>query len=89
MHEQTVVSIKDLRFATLACAHCHTRITLDLELEFEVPGRPRFLVPRQCPRCSGPLDSAVPSAIEAVQKVYKALVDLRGALTFSGEPFEE
>jgi len=84
MHEQFVVSISDLRFATLFCRHCNTRVSLDLDAEFEPGGRREpFRSPRECPRCANPYDSAVPEAVNSMRKVYKALASLGNAVTFT------
>jgi hypothetical protein len=84
MYQQSVVSIKDLRFATLACPRCNTRVTVDLNAEFEPESRRRpFVAPRACPRCDTPFDSAVPEAVDSLQEVYKALAKLGSAVTFT------
>jgi hypothetical protein len=82
MHDDVIVSVSDLRFVTLACRHCNTRVTLDLEAEFEPPRAP-FRSPRECPRCGNPFDSAVPGAAELMQRVYKAVAGLGGDVTFT------
>jgi hypothetical protein len=85
VRKQLVVSIKDLRFATQACHHCNTRVTVDLAVLIDSPNREPFKVPRVCPRCSGPFDSSVPSAVEAMHRIYQALEKLPDAVTFTGE----
>lgn len=84
MHDQVIVSIQDLRYATLFCRHCNTRVSLDLDAEFKAPRMP-FRALRECPRCANPFDSAVPTAIEDIQRAYKALVSLGNAVTFTNE----
>lgn len=85
MHDRTIVSIRDLRFAALHCRHCNTRVTLDLDAEFEPgTGRTQFAVPRECPRCNNPFDSAVPVAVDRLQKAYKALAGL-DAVSFESD----
>ena len=85
MRDEAIVSVRDLRFATLLCRHCNTRVTLDLDAEFEAPRTP-FRALRECPRCANPYDSAVPLAIETIQKGYKALAGLGDAVTFTAPP---
>jgi hypothetical protein len=82
MHDQIVVSVQDLRLVTISCSHCNTKVTLDLEMDFEPPRAP-FHVPTECPRCGSRFDSAVPRAVEGMYKVYKALAQLGAAVTFS------
>lgn len=85
MNTRYVVSVEDLRFVTILCRHCNTRISLDLDAEFESAGRKPFDSPRECPRCHNPFDSAVPRAINEMQKVYKALANLGNTVTFAGD----
>jgi hypothetical protein len=82
VHEQTVLSVKDLRFVTLLCKHCNTRLTIDLEAEFEPP-RSRFPIASDCPRCGYAFDSVVPAAVQMLQKSYQALVSLGDTVTFA------
>ena len=83
MREQTIVSIQDLRFATLYCRDCNTRVTLDLDAEFKPESdRPPFEAPKECPRCANRFDSAVPEAINNIRKGWKALSRLDNAVTF-------
>ena len=85
MHKQIVVGIEDLRFAALLCGHCGTRVTIDLAVELQQPqSRPQFATPRECPRCHTSFDSAVAPAIDAMQKVYKALAELH-AVSFTAD----
>lgn len=53
-------------------------------MEFAPPRSP-FNVPGDCPRCGTRFDSAIPKAIEGMQKVYKALVPvpLKDTVTFT------
>lgn len=88
MRKQFVVGLKDLRFATLLCARCNTRVTLDLDTEFDVPTRIPFRTPTECPRCNTQFDSAVPRAIDAMQRVYKALTPVSKSVSFSGDDVE-
>jgi phage FluMu protein Com len=85
VHSQFVVSVGDIRFATLLCRHCNTRVTLDLDAEFK-PGSKHvpFESPRECPRCHTLFDSVIPGAVNALQKIYKALAGLEDAVTFTG-----
>jgi len=85
MHKQTVVSIQDLRFVTILCRRCNTKVTLDLDTEFAKPRSGRFMVPRECPRCQDPFDSVLPPSIEDLQRVYKSLAVVPGAVTFTSE----
>lgn len=84
MYNHVVVSIQDLRFLTLSCSHCNTRVTLDLAKEFEPgSGHTPFLSPTECPRCGNRYDSAIPGSVNAMQKIYKTLAGLGDAVSFS------
>ena len=83
MNEQIVVWMKDLRFASLRCLNCNTQVTLDFEMEFAVNDCDSFKAPHECPRCHRLFDGAIPGAVEAMQKIYKALAPLGDALGFS------
>ena len=87
MHDQFVVSIEDLRFVTMLCRHCNTRVTLDFSAEFDPGGNRKlaFAPPSECPRCSNRFDSAIPAAVDSMQKAYKALVGLGDAVTFTSD----
>ena len=83
MKTQLLVSMHDLRYATISCPHCFTRVILDFESEFQPPRSP-FVCPTECPRCNSHFDSAVPKAVESMQSAYKALARVEeAALTFT------
>jgi hypothetical protein len=85
VHERTIVSIRDLRFATLHCPHCNTRVTLDFDAEYASGPHAPFTAPRECPRCANPFDSAIPPAVEAIRRAWKALAGLRDAVSFESQ----
>ena len=77
--------MKDLRYLTILCAHCNTRVTLDLEMEFDPKsGHKPFTSPAECPRCGSRFDSAVPDAVNAMQRVYRSLAGLGDSVSFTG-----
>lgn len=88
MRDQFVVSVEDLRFLTLFCRDCHTKVTLDLEMEFDPAGphKKTFDSPKSCPRCANSFDSAIPEAVNSMQRVYRALAQLGDAVTFAVAP---
>jgi len=83
MNKQIAVSIKDLRYATILCRTCNTRVTLDLAMEFPPNGHMPFSTPKECPRCDARFDSVIPGAIDNMQKVYQALAEIGDAVTFT------
>jgi hypothetical protein len=85
MHKQFIFSIKDLRFVTISCTNCKTRVTMDLQIECKSPERAEFPPPSACPRCRNPFDSAVSPAIESLQGVYRSLAGLASTVSFTGE----
>ena len=87
MNKQVLVSMKDLRYATLLCRHCNTRVTLDFASEFQPgSGATPFKAPTECPRCGSAYDSAVPGSVNGMQKIYRAVAGLGDALSFHGDP---
>ena len=89
MQQQSVVSIADLRFFTVSCPVCHTRVTVDLGFvakspEFPLPAQGAFLE-KECPRCSRKFDGAISAVVQDLQNVYHlALVALGDTVTFTG-----
>lgn len=83
MNKQIIVSMKDLRYASILCPHCNTRVTLDFAKEFGGESdRDRFKSPHQCPRCHANYDSAIPTALDAMQRVYSNLREHEKAVNF-------
>ena len=90
MTEQKIVSMKDLRFATIICSRCSTRVTLDLAVDFATNDRDRFKCPDQCPRCGMMYGNVIPESVNALQKVYQNLSKVGNAVSFSvGEEEED
>jgi hypothetical protein len=59
-------------------------LTLDLDTEFQPgSGHKPFATPKDCPRCANSFDSVVPGAVDAMQKIYKALAGLGHTVTFA------
>lgn len=87
MHTVQAVSVEDLRLLTILCVHCGTRVTLDLDSTFppESPHRP-FTCPTDCPRCGNLYDSAIPGAVNGMQKVYKAFALRSSVVSFAAAP---
>ncbi len=85
MKKQMLISIRDLRFATLVCTQCETRVTLDFASQFQPASGPRpFEPPQKCPQCGQRYDSNVPDAIKTLHQVYRALAGV-DVVTFTTE----
>jgi len=87
MHEEFVISLKDLRFVSIKCPHCQTVVTLDMERKTEVSSnRDRFFTPNTCPGCAKDFDSALPVNVNALHDAYRSVPEwLRESITFRTE----
>jgi hypothetical protein len=77
MLKELIVSIADLRYASVTCAHCKTKVTVDLSyLPQPQPGKiPEEILPlSQCPTCRAMFDSRIPENIGNLRKTYQNLV---------------
>jgi hypothetical protein len=85
MHTEFIISLNDLRFVSIECPHCGTRVTLDMSREdFSVGGRNVF-GPEACAGCRKAFDSTVARSVDALHRVYKDLPEAVGkCITFSG-----
>jgi hypothetical protein len=74
MREQTTISIEDIRYVSIKCRHCNSRVTIDMgkapDLNFS---RPQF-APSNCGICNEPFDSAV-QRLNQFQRDYLALAE--------------
>ena len=87
MQKEFAVTLKDLRFISIRCQHCDTRVVLDLAHEdFNVGGK-SFFCPTSCPGCRIPFDSSIPENVNNLHRVYRAIPEgVRDAITFRAEP---
>ena len=90
MHAEFFISLSDLRFVSIRCPHCGTRITLDMaQDDFSVGGRYIF-GPESCAGCRKPFDSTVAQNINALHAVYKGLPQaVAECITFSSPKTED
>jgi hypothetical protein len=77
-----VIGVGELRAVTVACAHCPARLTLDLATTSAHQERHGFFVPRVCPACEQPYDSALASGLDVLRRAYLALAPVQDQITF-------
>lgn len=85
MQRELVVSLADLRHISIKCLHCNTRVILDMREKSAFAEKHNFFAPKVCPGCQAPYDSAVPTNVDYLQKIYQSLLPLAGTIGFYGE----
>ncbi len=89
MQREFVVSLADLRYVCIACAHCPTKVILDMERDRDPEAaRSRHpdattmtgFAPQTCPGCGRHYDSAIRLRVDQFQLAYKALVPVPDAI---------
>lgn len=71
MHKELLLSLSDIRYISIGCPSCATRVVLDLG---EAPAVDRNtgdpILPRACPNCRSPFDSALISAVRTLREAF-------------------
>ena len=86
MRKQTTISVEDIRYVSITCAYCKSRMIIDMGIAPALgTARPQF-VPYSCGTCNEPFDSAVQN-LNKFQPVYLALLQaaLKNRLCFVTE----
>lgn len=86
MHKELVVSLKDLRYVSIACPHCRTVVILDMQERSSFGENNDYFCPKQCPGCQTTYDTAIQPGIDGFQKCYKKLSTIADRVSFRGEP---
>jgi hypothetical protein len=84
MQSEFVVSLKDLRYVEVHCAHCTTKLTLDMEQPPEFYKKHGAFVPKECPGCRKSYDSAMQHGVDHFLEAYQALLAIPASVTFRG-----
>lgn len=77
-----VIRLGELRAVTIACASCPARLTSDLATTSPHQETHGFFVPRVCPACQQPYDSAIASGLDLLRRAYLALAPAHAQITF-------
>jgi hypothetical protein len=84
MHKEVVVSLADLRYVSIECPNCRTKVTLDMKEKSDLSKKHEFFTPKECPGCQTGYETAIPRTLDAFQKSYEALLPIAGRITFRG-----
>jgi hypothetical protein len=87
MSKELVISVGDLRYLSVDCAHCKTNVTVDLGYKPPPPQAgelaPEQVVPlSQCPTCRNLFDSRIPENIDSLRAIYLDLVKHKVQVSF-------
>lgn len=80
MVREIAINFSDLRFVSIECKGCHTKVSLDMANYKQTEERPRF-APRRCPTCNMAFDTSI-DLLNGVQASYELLANLRSAVQF-------
>lgn len=84
MYKEIVVSLADLRYLSIECPICHTKVTLDMKDKSELAKKYAFFTPIECPGCQTKYDTAIPQTIDSFQKSYASLLEIAERISFHG-----
>jgi hypothetical protein len=93
MVKELIVSISDLRYISVDCSHCKTKVTVDLgyrpepQQKGEIPEE--ILSLSQCPTCRTRFDSRVPENITNFRRIYQDLVTNKIEVNFQVQSEEK
>ena len=85
MHKQFIVSLSDLRFVRIECPQCRTKVILDMQEKSALAEKHGFFAPKECPGCRSEYDSALRNSVDALQRLYKPLLEASGKVNFVGD----
>lgn len=84
MQKEIVVSLADLRYVSIECPTCHTKVILDMKGKSELWEKHHFFTPKACPGCASGYDTAIPTAVDALRKSYEMLLPIADRISFRG-----
>jgi hypothetical protein len=85
MHRELVVSLADLRYITIHCPLCKTKVILDMEEPPAFTQKRDSFAPKRCAGCEGLYDSAIVPAVNSLQHSYQSLRAIADRISFRGE----
>lgn len=86
MQEEHVITLADLRYLSIECPQCRTRVILDMQEKSAVAEKYGWFAPQKCPGCQADYDSGLRLGIDRLQQLYKPLLDFPGVVTFRAKP---
>ena len=84
LHKQFVVSLADLRYVSISCPRCKTRVVLDMEEPSEFSRKHGNFAPKECPGCRDDYDTAIRPAVDGFQRAYQSVLEIADRITFQG-----
>lgn len=84
MHKEIVVSLTDLRYVSIECPHCRTKVILDMKERSELSKQHEFFTPKECPGCQKQYDTAIPTSLDGFLKSYESLSGIADRISFRG-----
>jgi hypothetical protein len=90
MRKENVISIEDLRYVLITCQSddCGAQLVLDMSRQFIPRPKREYFVPKLCPLCGEPFDTAV-DALNELQNAFSKLWPLSknhaGAIVFGAD----
>ena len=85
MHKEIVISLKDLRYISIECPLCKSRVIMDMKETHKIAKEQDSFSPRKCPACLVSYDTAIPSNINRLQETYVGLLPIADRISFRGE----
>ena len=89
LRKELVVGIEELRYVSIECPQCRTRVVLDMQERSAMAEKYDWFAPAKCPGCQVDYDSGLRDALNRLQKLYRPLRDFAGSLSFRAEAREE
>ena len=84
MYKELVCSLADIRYVSVSCQHCKTRVLLDLKEPTEFSKmHDNAMLPKECPGCRKGYDTALGVGLDALQKAYVELARIERCIGFS------
>jgi hypothetical protein len=74
MTNETLVTVKDLRYIELECAQCHTKVILDMQNPPQPAKDQGYFSFEKCPACPAEYGGTIRGAINAIQRAFESLL---------------
>ena len=83
MQQEWSVSFNDIRYLSIECPDCRTRVVLDMKEISELARRQDdSFAPAECPGCLKKYDSAIRLNVNKLQALYEAMLPVGGQISF-------
>ncbi len=82
MTKEVVVSLSEIRYVSVACGNCTTRVVLDLQDKSDHAKKYGLILSGECPGCRRTYDSAMNPGLSELQRAYDSLLPIEGNISF-------